>query len=333
MTAQLDIFGGEVHPDRQLELAAQDEATAEAGARLRELAPQLRMGTSSWTFPGWEGIVWDRKASNRVLVRDGLATYARHPLLRTVGLDRTYYGTMSAAQLGALRRDLPADFQLLVKAHAECTTVQFSSRSWNRARAGQRNELFLEPEYATRAVVEPFMEGLGPAGGVLLFQFPPQYVTGGARSFASRLRAFLEALPEGPQYAVEIRNPDLFTPRYIKALEAVGATHCVAELPGMPEIHKQWQASGGADRPALVMRWMLARHHDYESGKKAYAPFDRLVDPNVEVRRAYADMIAAQLRGPGEASKAKVTFIANNKAEGSSPLTVRSLADALLERL
>ena len=49
------------------------------------LSPRIRLGTSSWSFPGWEGIVFDRKASTAVLARRGLGAYARHPLLRAVG--------------------------------------------------------------------------------------------------------------------------------------------------------------------------------------------------------------------------------------------------------
>lgn len=325
MINQLDMFGADVD--------AGASSRRRVGLGLAELTPQvhelglqlpahLRMGTSSWSFAGWTNLVWDRAASQRVIAREGLATYARHPLFRTVGLDRTYYTPMRTEQLAGLSEGLPEDFRLLVKAHAECTTVKFSDRSWHRGRAGQRNERFLEPEYASEMVVKPFIEGLGRHGGVLLFQFPAQHVPGGPKSFAHRLGQFLEALPSGPQYAVEIRNPDLLTPHYVSALERVGATHCVAELPGMPEVSKQWEVSGGSDRPALVMRWMLARHHNYESAREAYAPFDQLVDEHPGVRLAYAKMIA---------SSSKPAFmIVNNKAEGCSPLSVQRLAEQLI---
>jgi uncharacterized protein YecE (DUF72 family) len=320
MPSQLDMFGAPepAKPKTKLDLAELPEQVHELA---RRLPPHLRLGTSSWSFTGWEKLVWDRRASQRVLARHGLPVYARHPLFRTVGLDRTYYGPMSAEELAALAEGLPEDFRFLVKAHAECTTVKFPERSWYRSRAGQRNELFLEPEYATEAVVEPFIKGLGRHGGVLLFQFPPQHVPGGSKRFAHRLEEFLAALPKGPQYAVEIRNRELLTPRYVKTLERVGATHCVVELPSMPEPLEQWKVSGGADRPALVMRWMLARHHNYESGREAYAPFDRIVDENPGVRRAFAQMITATSK--------PAYLIVNNKAEGSSPLSLQRLAEVL----
>lgn len=315
---QLDMFGGTTPRRGGVGLAPLPESIH---ALAEQLPGHLRMGTSSWTFPGWAGLVWDRPVGQRTLANVGLATYARHPLFRTVGLDRTYYAPMTAEELALLGRELPADFRVLAKAHAECTTVQFTDNSWNRARAGQRNELFLEPEYASRMVAEPFIAGLGRHAGVLLFQFPAQHVPGGARSFACRLERFLAALPEGPHYAVEIRNSELLTPRYVKALERVGASHCVVEMPGMPDVHKQWEVSGGADRPALIVRWMLARPHAYGSAREAYAPFDRLVDENPKVRLTLAQMIGA--------TDKPTYLIVNNKAEGCSPLSILRVAEQL----
>jgi uncharacterized protein YecE (DUF72 family) len=321
MSEQLDMF--EAPEPRGRVVFGLAQLPEHIHALSRRLPPDLRMGTSSWSFTGWTNLVWNRTVSQRTVAREGLPIYARHPLFRTVGLDRTYYGPMTSEQLAALRVGLPDDFRVLAKAHAECTTCTFPDRSWYRSRAGQRNELFLEPEYATRVVVQPFIEGLGSHGGIMLFQFPAQRVPGGPKGFAHRLEDFLLALPKGPAYAVEIRNPDLLTPRYVRALENAGASHCVAELPDMPEIGKQWEVTGGPDRPQLVMRWMLARHHDYESAAEAYAPFDRLVDENPEVRKTYARIIRATPR--------PATMIVNNKAEGSSPLSIQRLAELLTQ--
>ena len=51
----------------------------------------MHLGTSSWTFPGWKGLVWDGHYSDTQLSKHGLAAYAQHPLFRTVTLDRTFY--------------------------------------------------------------------------------------------------------------------------------------------------------------------------------------------------------------------------------------------------
>ena len=54
------------------------------------LPPEIRLGTSSWFFPGWRGLVYDGIHPQASLSRLGLAAYAQIPLLRTVSLDRTF---------------------------------------------------------------------------------------------------------------------------------------------------------------------------------------------------------------------------------------------------
>ena len=71
----------------------------------------------------------------------------------------------------------------------------------------------------------------------------------------------------------------------------------------------------------LVMRWMLRGNHEYEEAKDLYAPFDRLVEPDDASRDALARLARAALdAGLG------TWIIVNNKAEGSSPLSVERLA-------
>ncbi|MCA3806382.1 MAG: DUF72 domain-containing protein, partial [Burkholderia sp.] len=65
---------------------AADVADAAAG-----LPPNVRLGTSSWYFPGWNGIVYDGDFAQTKLSREGLEAYGAHPLLKSVSLDRSFY--------------------------------------------------------------------------------------------------------------------------------------------------------------------------------------------------------------------------------------------------
>ena len=81
------------------------------------LPPRLYLGTSSWNFPGWAGLVWDAADHDAaVLSRQGLAAYARHPLLRTAGIDRSFYRPMTAAQYAEHAAQVPDGFRFVVKA-------------------------------------------------------------------------------------------------------------------------------------------------------------------------------------------------------------------------
>lgn len=71
----------------------------ELGARLD---PHLHMGTSSWSFPGWKGLVYKNDYGESALARHGLTAYAAHPLFRSVGLDRAFYQPLSVEEYTAL---------------------------------------------------------------------------------------------------------------------------------------------------------------------------------------------------------------------------------------
>src|SRR5262249_36781067 len=115
--------GGEARPPRsvsQLELFARAARPTVRGVvgpaaapphvegRGRRLPANLFVGTSSWSFPGWRGLVWAREVRPATLARHGLPAYAAHPCLRSVGLDRTYYAPLAPERFAALAAQVPA---------------------------------------------------------------------------------------------------------------------------------------------------------------------------------------------------------------------------------
>ena len=282
------------------------------------------MGTSSWSFPGWAGLVYAGRLGADRLSRDGLSAYARHPLLRAAGIDRTFYAPLDAAGFAGHAAQVPGDFRFLVKASQLCT---FPALRDGGGRGGSTpNPRFLDAGFARDAVVGPAVEGLGSRLGVLLFQFPPlpRAFTLEPRRFADRLGAFLRALPRGVPCAVEIRNRELLQPDYAAALSAAGASHGFTVHPSMPGLEEQAALLPVEAQPALVVRWMLGHGRGYEEARALYAPFDRLVSPDPESRASIAELVARAVRAGKEG-----LVIVNNKAEGSSPLSVIELARAV----
>ena len=330
---QPDLFGAAM-PPRQPRQGSQPlpvaAATAGAGflALAARLPPGLRIGTSSWSFPGWAGIVYERAHPVRTLAREGLAAYARHPLLRTVGIDRSYYGVLDARTYASYAAMVPADFRFLVKAPEQLTLARFPTHLRYGADAGRHNALFLDAVWAADAVVAPMVDGLGARAGPLVFQFPLQDVaaTGGVDGFAERLHEFLAALPRGPIYAVEIRNRALFGERYRQALSDAGATHCVNQHPSMPSPAEQASMLAG-DAP-LVVRWMLGEGMRYENSRDQFTPFDRLLSPSPRIRGELAALAVGALRQQRE-----VVVVISNKAEGSAALSAVELAREMVARL
>jgi uncharacterized protein YecE (DUF72 family) len=323
---QIDLFtaGGS-----EADLVGAAPLPADLAGVPARLPPGLRFGTSSWAYPGWAGVVYAQRAGEQQLARAGLGAYARHELLRAVGIDRTYYAPLSAEELRRYAEVVPGDFRFVVKAHAALTTP--IDRQARNVAVTPDVDRFLEVRYALERMVQPAIEGLGERLGALLFQFQPVGLPYAREPqlFADALGAFLDALPRGPQYAVELRNRELLVPGYTDALARNGATHCFNVHPRMPSVLEQADLVGESAwlSGCVVVRWMLNPGQDYEAARERYFPFDRIVDPDPTNRVAVAQLLERILARGNEA-----IVIANNKAEGCAPLTLYGLARELDRR-
>ena len=298
------------------------------------LPDNLRLGTSSWSFPGWRGLVWRGTHSESDLARSGLPVYSRHPLLRCVSLDRSFYRPLSATEYAGFAAQVPDHFRFLVKAPSLVCDALVRG---DDGRGLQENPAFLDPALAIAEFARPAIEGLGTKIGVLVFQLSPLPPALLARldGVLDRLAAMLTALPRlesvapGAVVAVEVRNREFLSPRFAAALKSAGATYCVGLHPRMPPIDDQLPMLRALWPAPLVCRWSLNRKHGaygYEGAKGLYHPFDRLQDPDPATRRTLAKVIAATA-----AARLPVYITINNKAEGSAPLSVRELAQAVAD--
>jgi uncharacterized protein YecE (DUF72 family) len=308
----------------------------------RQLPPSVYLGTSSWSFPGWQGIVYGAAYGESLLAREGLAAYAQHPVLRLAGIDRSFYQPLPRSEFARYANQVPPGFRFLVKAPALVADAVARSE---RGAPTEPNPHFLDAVAAIEQFVIPAMEGLGERAGPLLFQFAPlpRPLTTGEAGHATieRLGTFLSALPRvvgafTPLYAVELRNPELLTRRFIRMLHESGARLTIGVHANMPAAARQSAALRALDalpeegddwrlKGPLVVRWNLHSGLRYDDAKSRYAPFDRLIDPDIATRGALAHLVHVALKS-GQPS----FIIANNKAEGSAPLTLIELAKAIV---
>jgi len=298
-------------------------------ALARTLPPGLWLGTSSWAYPGWAGIVWEGDYNETLLSKQGLSAYSRHPLLRTVSIDRSFYRPLSASQYAAYAAQVPDDFRFVVKAPSLVADAMVRDEA---GRGQKENPAFLDPLLASQQFLQPAIEGLGHKIGALVFQLSPLPASMLAQlpAVLERLRRMLNALPSlqpvAPNgvVAVEVRNPEFLTPVFAAVLREAGETYCLGLHPKLPSIELQLPVLRALWPGPMVCRWNLNRMHGsygYEEARGLYSPYNQLVDPDLETRDALARVIVGTT---GAGHPAYVT--ANNKAEGSAPLTVLELA-------
>ncbi|AXQ29420.1 DUF72 domain-containing protein [Solimonas sp. K1W22B-7] len=305
--------------------AAHDPALRTLAAAL---PPKLRLGTSSWTYAGWVGTVWDQDYPDSKLSKYGLGAYVQHPLFRTVSLDRAFYRPLDLGQYGAYATQVPEDFRFVVKAPSRVADAMVRDES---GRGMQMNAEFLDPSLALRSFVEPATEGLGCKLGALVFQLSPLpgQLLLRIPDLVDALYQLLRSLPKTPgvAVAVEVRDRQWLTPEFVAALRATGATYCMGLHAKMPRIDEQLPILRALWPGPLVCRWNLNPLHGafgYEDARRQYEPYDRLQDPDLETRAALAKLVAG-VTGRGQPAYVTVS----NKAEGSAPLSVLALAEAL----
>lgn len=296
------------------------------------LPSHLRLGTSSWNYPGWDGLVWDGEYAETNLSRHGLTAYGKHPLFRTVSIDRSFYRPLNVAQFAEYASQVGPDFRFVVKAPSLVTDALVRDES---GRGMRPNAHFLNAEEAVQMFVEPALEGLGPKLGALIFQISPLPGAWLAQmpKLIDRLHTLLKAIPDlksiAPDgvVAVEVRDPQWLTPQFVNALRDTGATYCMGLHAKMPHITEQLPILRALWPGPLVCRWNLNPVHGaygYEDARDAYEPYDKIIGPDPETRAALVRVIA------GTANAGQNVFVTlSNKAEGSAPLSVIELARAI----
>ncbi len=218
-TQQADMFGG-APPDA---LVVRRRCRGRSCCSWRNGCRKSHLGTSSLSFPAGPVLCTPSSIECPQLVRHGLRAYAQHPMLNALNIDSTFYRPQAARQLAQSAAEVPEGSGLSSK------PIQDSQlRPIHRGPCRKHRARFLDPVFAQETVIAPLCEGLGSKLGAVLFQFSPlgHRYTRDPGAFVTRLGEFLTALPRGPVYAVELRDPEFLGPRYEAGLRRLG--RCIA---------------------------------------------------------------------------------------------------------
>jgi uncharacterized protein YecE (DUF72 family) len=301
-------------------------AAAEAAAQ------GVFIGTSSWKYEGWLGQLYTPsryeyrgKVATTRFERNCLAEYAE--VFKSVCVDAAYYTFPSERYLTALASQVPPDFQFGFKVTDEITVRNFPNLDRFGAKAGKRNENFLNADLFASAFLKP-CETIRPHVGVIMFEFsrfyPADYPKGA--DFVADLEGFLSALPSGWPYGIELRNKHWLAPEYFACLARHGVAHVFNSWNAMPPVGDQLALPGSRTNPNLVAaRFLLAPGRTYQEAVSAFKPYDRVKEANPAARAA-AQTLVAEGR---EAKARRKTFIyVNNRLEGNALATIDAILAA-----
>ncbi|MBA3659934.1 MAG: DUF72 domain-containing protein [Gemmatimonadales bacterium] len=282
------------------------------------IPPGVRFGTSSWNYPGWRGLVYHQDYGSRGAATRMLREYAAFPLFGTVGIDSSFYAPPSEKILTGFAASLPEKFPCVSKVWHQ-VTVHTWTRAQDPARAGKANPDFLNADVFLEAVWQPYQQYFAGHTGPFVFEFQTVSRSSGlsAEAFATRLDEFFSALPREGMFAVEIRNDEFLTPAYFAVLREHGVAHVYSSWTRMPPIGEQLDLPGSLSGTFIVARALLRPGRSYDEAVDAFAPYDRIQEPNPQLRLDLARLIAAAVE-----ARIPAYVLVNNRAEGSAPNTI-----------
>ena len=309
---QPDLFGPEALP------ALNPEVVALA----RAIPPHIRFGTSTWTYDGWSGDVY-RRSYRGPQPAKRLEEYARYPLFRTVGIDSAFYDPPSEEELQSYARALPPGFLCVSKVWDRITARRLSQDDGQPGLAGMRNPDFLNAALFKEAVLGPYERLFRDHAGCFVFEF--QSMRGkdlpDPLQWADQLDLFLEQLPRDFRYGVELRNPELLTDLHGEVLKRHGVAHVFNSWTEMPSIGEQLDLAWVFPANFTVARALLKPGRRYADAVKQFQPYDRIQEPLPGLR---ADLV--RLVTEAHRRRVEAFILANNRAEGNAPGTIRAVA-------
>jgi uncharacterized protein YecE (DUF72 family) len=319
---QLSLFdAGDDRPAQAARLAPRLHALAEQG---------VYFGTSSWKYEGWLGNVYDAeryvtrgKFSQQKFEAECLAEYAlTFPI---VCGDFAFYQFPSPDYWKRLFGQTPASFLFGFKVPEEITVANWPRHARYGPRAGRLNEAFLDADLFTSL----FARRLAPYAGqvaTLIFEFGtfPRSTFPTVDDFLARLDPFLEALPGGFRYSIEIRNHEYLGTAYFDLLARHGVAHVFNAWSRMPELKKQLEMPGVFTADFTVVRALLSKGRNYEQAVQRFTPYKLVQEPDHAARDAMRKIAERSQR-----QKRPAFLFVNNRLEGHAPTTIESVVQEI----
>ena len=290
-------------------------------------AEGVYIGTSSWKYTGWMGQIYDEaryiyrgKFAESRFEKNCLAEYAE--TFKTVCVDAAYYQFPSEKYLSGLVADVPSDFLFTFKVTDHITIKKYANLPRFGPKAGQVNADYLRSDLFINAFLKP-MEPFKANVGCLIFEFSRFYKSDyeHGRDFVADLDRFLEQLPKGWRYGVEIRNEKFLHQEYFACLRKHGVAHCFNSWTGMPQLSEQIVMDGAETSDEFsVTRMLLKPGRTYEEAVTAFSPYKETKEEFTEARKAAVELIKRM-----KEKKKKGFIYVNNRLEGNALRTIEAI--------
>ena len=282
---------------------------------------KLHIGTCSWKYDSWRGLIYPQDKQINYLQE-----YSRH--YRTVEVDQWFWSLFGedtavmpkAEVVRDYAESVPDDFVFCAKVPNSITQTHHYSKD-------KREPLRPNPCFLSVPLMERFLSALEPLGnnlGPLVFQF--EYLNkkkmGSLGEFINRFGKFARQLPEGYDFFVETRNPNYLKRPFFDFLASAHLHPVFLQGYYMPPIFGIYDQFKELVRHKTMVRLLGPDRQGIE--KQTGNSWDAIVAPrdkDIDGLKSMLDELAFR--------EIETFLYVNNHFEGSAPRTISRIAAAL----
>jgi len=283
----------------------------------------LKTGTCSWKYDSWTGLVYSPGVKNYLI------EYSRkYP---TVEIDQWFWSLHGPESVSLPREkdvvgyteSVPDDFRFTIKIPNSITLTHFYSRG--------KAPLVENPHFLSPELMDAFLKTLDPMKGKLgplMFQF--EYLNKqkmpSQAEFQERFGAFIETIPSGYEYAVEIRNPNYLNKSFFEFLAKQELIPVLIHGYYMPPVYETLAKPFTHSFKKMVIRLHGTDREGIEelTGKK----WNQIVLPKNDDLQKVVNAIRILI-----SRETEIYLNVNNHYEGSAPLTIDRINELMREEM
>ena len=282
----------------------------------------LRIGTCSWKYDSWRGLVYSKKDKINYLDE-----YSQK--YNTVEIDQWFWSLFPPSKavlpngsvVESYKNSVPNNFLFTIKVPNSITLTHYYKKS-------KHEQLKPNPYFLSNDLFDEFIRILSPLKpniGCLIFQF--EYLNkqkmGSLSEFQNKFKDFYEMLGnDAPPIGIEIRNPNYLNKSYFQFLSDLNIIPVLLEGYYMPPIFETYNEVKDHINRSVIIRLHGPDRKGIEkianeNWNKIYINRDKEISGIVEMIR---DL---------ENREVDLFVNVNNHFEGSAPITIKKIKEKL----
>lgn len=286
------------------------------------MAGNLRIGTCSWKYDSWTGLVYSEEQLGNYLEEYALK-------YRTVEVDQWFWSLFGEdrvvlpkpAVVQDYANSVPADFRFSIKAPNSLSLTHYYKKQ-------KSDPLIPNPYFLSPRLFEDFWSSLGPlqekVGAISLqFEYLNKQKMSGQDEFLNALAAFADSMDYPVPICIESRNPNYLNASYFEFLAEHGLGHVYSQGYYLPDIVELYKKSYKYLKGIAMIRLLGPDRSGIEeaSGKV----WNRIIQP----KDGELPDISKMVRHMVNEQELDLYLNVNNHYEGSAPITIDKLEELL----